>query len=108
MRHQLHWSELIGGDVVITMPYLWQQRFNASAVEVRARFDNPVPSAYVNELLERLPDFARAYQPDGMTTVEFDSYGPTVRTLRSFIASYWDLVRTVDDLLLPNPDLKRP
>jgi transaldolase len=107
MRHQLHWSELIGGDVVITMPYLWQQRYNASAVEVRPRFDDPVPAAYVDELLERLPDFRRAYEPDGMTIAEFDGYGATVRTLRAFISSYWDLVRTIDDLLLPNPDVKR-
>ena len=30
IRHHLHWSELIGGDVVITMPAAWQRRFNAS------------------------------------------------------------------------------
>ena len=30
IRHHYHWSELIGGDVVITMPSSWQRRFNAS------------------------------------------------------------------------------
>ena len=45
IRHQLHWSELIGGDVVITMPAAWQRRFNASAVEVRPRMDEPVDPA---------------------------------------------------------------
>jgi transaldolase len=106
IRHQLHWSELIGGDVVITMPHQWQRRFNASAVEVRPRFDDPVPVALVDELLDRLPDFRRAYEPDGLSVAEFERYGATVRTLRSFIASYWDLVRTIDDLLLPNPDAR--
>lgn len=107
-RHQLHWSELIGGDVVLTMPWQWAMRFDASAVEVRARFEEPVPAHLVDQLLERVPDFARAYEPGGMTPAEFDSYGATVRTLRTFIASYWDLVRTVDDLLLPNPDVRAP
>jgi hypothetical protein len=34
IRHHYHWSELIGGDVVITLPASWQRRFNASEVEV--------------------------------------------------------------------------
>jgi transaldolase len=105
-RHQLHWSELIGGDIVMTMPFQWQQRFNASAVEVRPRFDEPVPAAYVGELYARIPDFRRAFDADGLTVAEFDTYGATVRTLRSFIAAYWDLVRSIDDLLLPDPDLR--
>ena len=29
-RHRLHWTELVGGDVVLTMPYAWQVRFNGS------------------------------------------------------------------------------
>src|SRR5262245_58260122 len=37
IRHHYHWTELIGGDVVITMPAAWQRRFNASDVEVRPR-----------------------------------------------------------------------
>ena len=41
-RHHLHWSELIGGDIVMTMPFVWQKRFNASTIEVRPRFDDPV------------------------------------------------------------------
>ena len=106
-RHHLHWSELIGGDIVLTMPFQWQKRFNASAVEVRPRFDDPVPAAYVDELSERVRDFRRAYDEDGLTVPEFDTFGATVRTLRSFIASYWDLVKTVDDILLPNPDQRR-
>jgi transaldolase len=105
-RHHLHWSELIGGDVSMTIPYAWQRRFNASTVEVRPRFDHPAPPAYVEQLLALVPDFGRAYEPDGMTVPEFDSYGATVRTLRGFISSYWDLVRAIDEILLPNPDVR--
>jgi transaldolase len=31
-RNHMHWSELIGGDVVISPPCKWQRRFNASDV----------------------------------------------------------------------------
>jgi transaldolase len=106
-RHRLHWSELIGGDLVLTMPSIWQRRFNESAVEVRPRFDDPVPPAHLDELLQAIPDFRRAYEPAGLTPAEFDTFGPTIRTLRSFVGSYWDLVRVVDDLILPNPDIRR-
>ncbi|HEV7810155.1 MAG TPA: transaldolase family protein, partial [Candidatus Limnocylindrales bacterium] len=81
IRHHYHWSELIGGDVVITMPAAWQQRFNASSVEVRPRIDDVVDPAIVAELAARFPDFVRAYEPDGLGPSEFDTYPPTVRTL---------------------------
>ena len=67
IRHHLHWSELIGGDVVITLPAVWQRRFNASSVEVRPRMDEPVAPAIVDELRTRFPDFVRAFEPDGLS-----------------------------------------
>jgi transaldolase len=102
IRHQLHWTELIGGDVIITMPSSWQKRFNGSDVEVRARMADPVP--YVEELARHFIEFRRAYEPDGLAVSEFDAWGPTVRTLRTFIGSYHELLHLVNDALLPNPD----
>ena len=32
-RHRLHWTELVGGDVVLTMPHAWQVRFNNSGID---------------------------------------------------------------------------
>jgi transaldolase len=29
-RHHLHWTELVGGDVSLTIPHAWQVRFNQS------------------------------------------------------------------------------
>ena len=36
-RNHMHWSEFIGGDVVISPPHKWQVRFNASDVAVEPR-----------------------------------------------------------------------
>jgi transaldolase len=106
IRHHLHWSELIGGDVVITMPAVWQRRFNASSIEVRPRMDEPVAPAIVDELRTRFPDFVRAFEPDGLSPEEFDTFGPTARTLRAFIGSYHELLHLVSDALVPNPDVR--
>jgi transaldolase len=108
IRHHLHWSELIGGDVIITMPAAWQRRFNDSDVEIRPRMDDPVDPAIVDDLRRHFPDFVRAYEPDGLRPDEFDSFAPSARTLRAFIGSYHDLLHQVTDALVPNPDLKPP
>ena len=106
-RHHLHWSELIGGDIVLTIPSGWQKLFNVSQVEVRERINDPVAPEIVAELYDRIPDFRMAYDEDGMSVEEFDTYGATVRTLRGFIASYHELLRVIrEDFVLPNPDLK--
>ena len=99
IRHHLHWSELIGGDLVLTLPSTWQKRFNASDVEVRSRIDDPVDPDHLAEL-RRLPGFVQAFEPDGLAIDEFDGWGPTRRTLRAFIGSYHDLLHLVTEAQL--------
>ena len=103
-RNHMHWSEFIGGDVVISPPHAWQVRFNASDIEIKPRMDDPVDPKIVDELYKRFPDFRRAYDEGGLTPDECDSYGPTRRTLRQFIASCADLNGIVRDVMLLNPD----
>lgn len=103
-RNHLHWSEFIGGDIILTIPSAWQKRFNASSVEVIPRMDNPVPAAVLTELCEQFEDFRRAYDPKGMKPSEFDTYGATARTMRGFLSSYYDLLGFVRDQRVPNPD----
>jgi transaldolase len=104
-RHLGHWSELIGGDVVLTIPYEWQLKINASDIPVVERIDDPVAPEILDALYTKIPDFRRAYDPDGMTVDEFASYGATVRTLRAFITAVHDLNGVVRDFMLPNPDV---
>lgn len=105
-RNHMHWSEFIGGDVVISPPCSWQRRYNASDIEVVPRIDTPVEPRIVDDLLRRFADFRRAYTEDGLTHEEFDSFGPTVRTLRQFSGACTDLAVLIRESLLPNPDLK--
>jgi transaldolase len=104
-RHHLHWSEFIGGDVVISPPCKWQKRFNASDVEAVPRMDNPVDPKIIAELQKKFVDFRRAYEENGMTIEEFDTYGATVRTLRGFLKGGHDLAVLIRDFMLPNPDV---
>ncbi len=104
-RNHMHWSEFIGGDVIISPPHKWQLRFNASDIEVISRIDKPVEPQIVEELLRKFADFARAYAEDGLKTTEFDSFGPTVKTLRQFIAACADLSSLIRDFMMPDPEI---
>ncbi len=91
--------------MVISPPYKWQQRYNASDVTVVDRMRTPVREEIVDELYRKFHDFRRAYDEGGMTPAEFDSFGPTVRTLRQFIKAVADLTALIRDTMLPNPDV---
>jgi len=103
-RNHMHWSEFIGGDVVISPPHAWQKRFNASDVIVEPRIDRPVP---VDTLaaLNKFADFRRASTEGGLSREEFDTFPPTRRTLRQFISACHDLDGQIRELMIPNPDV---
>jgi transaldolase len=103
-RNHMHCSELVGADAVISPPYAWQQRLNASGIEVKPRINDPVDPEVVEQLLANFQDFRRAYSEDGLAIDEFDGFGPTRRTLRQFIAACGELDALVRDVMIPNPD----
>lgn len=106
-RNHLHWSEFIGGDMVLTIPSAWQKRFNASDISVEERIANPVRQDILDDLYTHIPDFRKAYDPDGLAIAEFDNYGATIRTLRGFIGSYHELIGLIrEKFMLPNPDIR--
>src|ERR1700736_5955181 len=75
-RNHMHWSEFIGGEVVISPPHAWQLRFNSSYIEGRSRIENPVEKTIVEELSTKFTDFRRAYMEDGLSIEDFDWFGP--------------------------------
>jgi len=101
-RNVMHWSELVGGDLVVSPPFAWQKLINDSGYTVEPRIDVPVASE-IMETLRSIPEFVRAYEPDGMTPAEFDSFGATRRTLRGFLAADADLDALVRDVIMPQP-----
>ena len=103
-RNHMHWSQLVGGDVVISPPYEWQVRLNTSGIEPVARIDEPVDPAVLSTLYGKFAEFRRAYDADGMAIGEFEQYGATRRTLRQFLAATAELESVVRDVLLPDPD----
>lgn len=101
-RNVYHWAAFVGGDLVVSPPFSWQKIINSSDYEAVSLIDEPVREEYLDEL-NRLADFRRAYDENGMTPEEFESFGPTRRTLRQFLGADADLDALVRDIIVPAP-----
>jgi transaldolase len=94
-RCDLHWKELVGGDIIISMPYEWWNKFNDSEVEVKSRINKPVDENIVNALKDNFEDFNKAYNEDGMSINEFESFGACVHTMKSFLEGYDEFIALI-------------
>ena len=100
-RHEGHWSQIIGREVLQTVPYTWWTKFNVATHEPALTLDQPVDEAIVAELRSKFADFVRAHDENGMAPSEFATYGATVHTLSQFLGGYGDLIASVRDRMLP-------
>ncbi|MCL1818791.1 MAG: hypothetical protein FWG35_07655 [Spirochaetaceae bacterium] len=86
-------SELAGGVFEMTIHPRYQKMVSDAhakgEIKTEKRIDAPVDEAVVNKVLKALPEFAQAYEPDGMSVGEFDSYGGVLMTLDGFDKTGW-------------------
>ena len=94
-RCDLHWKEIVGGDIIISMPYEWWNKFNASDVDVRHKIDEPVDEKTISLLKENFEDFNKAYDEKGMSENEFESFGASVHTMQTFLEGYDEFVALI-------------
>lgn len=93
-RNVYHWSEFIGGDISMTIPYEWHKKLNACDVEVISRIDDEVSKEYMDTLMS-IPEFARAFDEKGMKIEEFEKYGAFRKTISAFIGGYDELLKLI-------------
>ena len=94
-RCDLHWKEIVGGDIIISMPYEWWNKFNASDVDVRHKIDEPVDEKTISLMKENFEDFNKAYDEKGMSENEFESFGASVHTMQTFLEGYDEFVALI-------------
>lgn len=102
-RNHMQWSELVGGDLVVSPPFAWQQKFNASGIDPVSRIEEPIDPRIIETLSAKIPDFNRAYEVDGMAVEEFEDFGSYRVTLRQFLGADADLDALVRDIIVPEP-----
>lgn len=99
-RNVMQWSELIGENVILSIPYKWWKKFNDSDVIPAGTIEKPVEGKIVDELHRKLKDFRKAYDVNGMTPAEFAGYGASVHTLNQFLGGYQKLLELVRERML--------
>ena len=90
LRGAHHLTELAGADLLMSIHPAYQDVLVTQDYPREARITCAVPPTVIDRL-RLIPDFVRAYEPDGMTPSEFASYGLTQRTLGQFIESWKQL-----------------
>jgi transaldolase len=84
-------TELAGADLVMSIAPAFQELFVTRDLPREERIDLPVPSDVIDRLCA-MPEFLRAYDPDGMPADDFVGFGPTQRTLCQFCEVGWKLM----------------
>jgi transaldolase len=93
LRGGYHLAELAGAELLMSIAPAFQEIFVAQDFPREERIQVPV-SADVIERLCRMPEFVRAYEPEGMRPGEFLAFGATQRTLSQFVEAGWRLMET--------------
>lgn len=90
-----HFTDFVGGDFHITINGSTAQELIERDEPAVSRIDIETPPQILNELLEKLPDFRRAYHEGGLPVEEFADYGPVQLFRNNFIAGYERLLEEV-------------
>ncbi len=84
-----HFTELVGGKLVVTIN--WEgtaDKLIQSDPPVVSRLFNPVPHRVTAELMEKLPDFRRAYLEDGLSLEQYGDFGGVEHFRHMFVKSW--------------------
>ena len=98
MRGHYHVTELVGGKLVLTIAPAMQAAILEKGYLLRRTIDEPVSADLLQEV-SRVPDFRRAYEPDGLTPQDFAGYGSFVKTQGQFIEGYGKLEQFIRQVL---------
>jgi transaldolase len=96
-RSLLHFTELVGGDLAVTLNWSTMQELIEANAQVVTRIDAEVSQGVVDELCEKLPNFQRAYEETSLTIEEYEDFGPVVLFRTMFLNGYTRLLDAVAD-----------
>ena len=78
-RATYHFSEWVGGDAHITINYSTFEELFAQNPPIEDRIHAQDSEDAITELREKVPDFRRAYDDDGLAPREFENFAPLRR-----------------------------
>lgn len=92
-RGGYHIAELAGGRFVMSVAPAIAKSLLGNE-DFTEKIDNPVDPAII-ERLSDMPEFIKAYEPDGMKINEFITFGSCNRTLDQFVLLGWNALKGI-------------
>lgn len=94
-RHELQWSQIIGSNVLQSIPYGYWTKFQNADCTIRETINDGEENDQVQKLRQLLPEYDLVYKTDGLTIVAFERFDATQVTVAQFRAGYRKLVALV-------------
>ncbi len=94
LRGDYHLTELAGARLLMSIAPAAQEWFITGDHPREERIERSIPADVVDRL-STMPEFVKAYEPEGMAPGDFISYGVTQRTLCQFAEAGW---KTLENL----------
>ncbi|GAF76289.1 unnamed protein product, partial [marine sediment metagenome] len=91
LRGTYHMTELAGAEIIMSIAPPYQEMLLSEELPCEVRIDHQIPGDVI-ERLSTLPEFVRAYEPEGMQPKDFITYGVTQKTLAQFHEGGWKLL----------------
>ena len=88
LRGAYHLTEMAGGDLLYTINTRVQDMILEADPPQVEKIDDPVDPAILGQLM-RIPEFVRAYEPDGLAPEEFIRFGVVQKLLSQFNETGW-------------------
>lgn len=88
LRGVHHFTELAGADLIMSIHPKYQEPLLDASIPHEERIDKEIAVSVI-ERLSSLPEFVKAFEPDGLEPREFLSFGVTQRTLTQFYEIGW-------------------
>ena len=88
LRGAYHMTELAGAELIMSIAPPYQEILLSENLPCEERIESEIPSDVI-ERLSKLPEFVRAYDPEGMKEKDFITYGVTQKTLSQFYEIGW-------------------
>lgn len=93
-RGGYHIAELAGSDMVMSIAPKIAESLEEMYPPFAERIDVPVDPAIIDRLMT-MPEFRKAYEPDGMKPNEFITFGSCNRTLDQFVNDGWNVLKSI-------------
>ena len=95
-RNLYHFTAMVGSEMNININWKGTaDKLIELDLPVVYRMDTPTPQYVIDELLEKIPDFKKAYLEDELSVDEFEDYGPVTLFRNMFIKGWNGLVSVI-------------